>query len=375
MLVRTGNDNHTDHRGRSERDVLTILPALSEMEDTQHTVVLGAEERAEFAALLAGLPPHDVQVRHGDDYYEYLKALGRQMPPRLLGNLDRFRMRPLAFPKGYILLRNLPHDAVRSTPRSHRDPVCDPTTVCEWVNMTISNALGDTFSLANEFQGEYPNRIIPEEGLEEQASSSSSGKTLGWHCDLIAMGEAQASWLALTCVTAAPRGTGATTVAPLWDALPRISAPGRAMLRRDVFEIDPPSSCQGQIPALPTAVLCGDEGSPYLTYLQGKTRPRDPQNEAALLALKELDAALDAACIEIHLNPGDTLIFRNGDTGGWNLAHGRALFQARFTNADFQSNRFLLRSYVHQRLTPLLRLRYPNTRVLVPTTLYRAALP
>lgn len=342
------------------------------LDDLQHLLLLTNEERAEFDALLTDLPPHDPLKRHSEEFYLELKMLARRMPLRLLRMLDRFKLNPTAFPKGYLVFRNLPADTSRCTPRTHKDPICDPTTKGEWVNMLISNYLGDTTSVANEYDGRYPNPIVPQELLAAEPSSAGSLSRLGWHTDQITSGPAQPEWLALTCITPAPEGTGTTTIASLCDVLPRISPAARAALRQANYSVDPPASNKGQIKPVITSVLGGDELAPYLTFQEGGTHITEPTNEAARLALQELVDALDASRQDISLGRGDTLLFRNGKVG-WNTCHGRSLFRPSWYNAEFQRNRFLVRSYIHASIVPIQHLCYPNSRVLVPASLYRAA--
>ena len=339
--------------------------------DRHNTLTLTDQERGSFEKLVASLPQHDPRLRHPDEFFVALKTLARKMPERLLQYLDRFKMMPGQFPQGYIVFRNLPSDVKRCTPRSHKDPVCDETTIGEWVNMLISNYIGDTTSAANEYDGRYPNPIAPQEMLAEQASSAGSTRTLGWHNDQITSGKAQPAWLALTCITPSAEGTGATTIASLWEALPRISPAGRMALRRPDYTIDAPASNKGQIEPVVTPILCGDESAPYLAFQDGGARVKDPGNEAAQLALQELVEALDASRKDIYLQRGDTLLFRNGKVG-WNTCHGRSVHHPRWDNAEFQSNRYLIRSYIHDSIVPIQHLCYPNTRVLVPASLYRA---
>lgn len=344
---------------------------LCSLKPSQTELVLTDEQRAEVATL-TDLPPHDSLVRHPEEFFLKLREIGRKMPEAILASIDAFKMMPDLHKQGFIVIGNLPYDNNRTTPRWHGDPICDPKTTSEWVNMLISSQLGYVFSLANEYNGRYPNPIAPQENKQEEASSASSLRLLGWHQDLIAMGKARADWLVLTCVKAAPPGTGATTLASACDVVEKISPAAREILRQPIFTIDAPASCKGAICPIVTAILGGSDSEPHLTYQDGGTRPLVPDNEAAQMAIRELVEALNNSRRDIYLSPGDTLIFRNGAIG-WNVAHGRSIFSARFDNTEFKANRFLVRSYVLDSIFPIQQLRYPNSRVLVPTSLYRAA--
>ena len=342
-------------------------------EDHQHALKLSYQERDCLANLFADQTAHNPHQRHTLEFFLTLKMLAHFVPERVLYEMLRFRSIPTAYPQGYMVLRNLPCDAARITPRTHACPVRDATTLAERVCLLIASVLGDPFALGNEQNGRLPNAIIAVEGKETDRSSASSKATLGWHVDNIASLTACAAWLCLYCIKPDQKGEGATTIASIYEALPLLCEASLRILRQPIFKVTAPAAFSGKAEPVIVPIIGGSENLPWLSYRSYGLEPVDPENIVAHHALCELEEALNSVARYIYLRSGDMLILRNGFTP-LNVVHGRSTYEAHFDHRHV-ANRYLVRAYVHRDITQILPYLYPNSHVIVPTELHRAAFP
>jgi L-asparagine oxygenase len=332
---------------------------------TQRAVILTDDEKGVVADVAGRLPrwgPHEV---HSDSDFRRCRTAAGHFPERVVQIIDEFRSRPDKFKDGYLLIRNLPVDPQPGpTPSRYDVPINRETTIAENVILCLASLHGEPFVPSYEQKGRQPGLVAPVQGEEELPINGSSKKTFAFHVENAIDGDCSPDGISLFTIRPDPNGEAATMTASIYQALPLLSDPALAVLRKPLFEVSKPDSFEGEIEPMIVPALTGSERYPILRYRAYGFRPLTP---LAAEALHELDAALIKVKREEKTVGGDYLLINNRI-----CVHGRTSFQA-YWDERATNNRYVLRIYSTLNWSAVRDCCYPGTHMLVPTQLVRGA--
>jgi Fe(II)/alpha-ketoglutarate-dependent arginine beta-hydroxylase len=278
---------------------------------------------------------------HDQALLEAVALTAHELPRDLRATLLGFRLHE---PAGALLMRGFPVDGERigATPGHWREPPPDaPVTREEAYLFLIGALLGEPFGWSTQQDGRMIHNVLPIRGHEQEQLGSSSVEPLWWHTE-DAFHDYRADYVGLLCLRNPLRGV--TTYADV-SRLP-IAEEDRRLLGEAVYRIRPDNShrpehnaadqqrseafaaLQNTYTAPETvSVLFGDPADPYVRldpYFMEE--PADLRHAGALQRLR---AQVDAALVDVVLEPGDHLVLDN-----FRAVHGRAPFHARFDGQD-----------------------------------------
>jgi L-asparagine oxygenase len=208
----------------------------------------------------------------------------------------------------------------------------------------ITAVIGDQYGFKPELAGHIIQDIVPVPGFERTQQSISSEKDLYLHVES-AFTDDRADYVALFCLRADHDKVAATTLSPIEEILPCLSAATVEILRQPRFKTTVDESflrgigITGPIYVGPIRVFSGSVDRPRIRADFAETTGLDA---AAQSAVDELMRFAQRAARPFRLQPGDLLFVDNH-----HAFHGRTPFRARGDGAD----RWLLRTFVARDLS------------------------
>jgi Fe(II)/alpha-ketoglutarate-dependent arginine beta-hydroxylase len=257
------------------------------------------------------------------------------LPRPLVEFVDAFR----AFETAPVLVvSGLPVDDDRlgATPL-HWDAQPDPDSTSreEFFLVLLASLLGDVFGWSTLQDGRLIHNVVPIPGDENEQSGHGSRANLEWHsedgfhpyrCDYLGL-------LSLRNWDRTPTTITSIERVKLTPQQKQVLSQPRFIIRSDDEHLKhvPAKSAYGRdalcSPA-PSSVLFGDLSAPYLR-IDPYFMTAVPGDRAALEALREIVAQLDAALEDLVLMPGDVAFIDNYRAG-----HGRRPFAPRYDGTD-----------------------------------------
>ncbi|MFF9868124.1 TauD/TfdA family dioxygenase [Streptomyces sp. NPDC013953] len=237
--------------------------------------------------------------------------------------------------EGFLLVRGLPVGELPKTPTAHRTGELTDHGTAGLLTL-VADLLGTLVGYEDEKNGTLIHEVHPVPG-EEQRIENSGSVAFDFHTENVHH-PLRPDFLGLLCLRQDHEGVAATRVASIREAAGLLTDSQRAILRKPVFRsayptsfarnIDGPRPSSGLHP-----VLFGHEPDLFMRFNSHTTTSEEPTATAALRALAE---ALEEACHEVILAPGDLVVVDNHIS-----AHGRSGFTPRFDGSD----RWLRRCY------------------------------
>jgi L-asparagine oxygenase len=291
---------------------------------TVAAVELTAQERAEVAALLAGL-----QQRYaGADDPEFLRgaaAIGARLPEPVL---DRLRDLRYLESNAALVVRGGPVPPVTVATPAHWSAraagACLPHDF--WLAL-VCGQLGDPIGWSTLQNGNVFNDIVPVRGAERAQTGQGSTAELEFHVE-DAFDDDRCDYLGLLALR--NRDAVATTVASIaavgLDEADSVLFEPRYLIRPDPEHV---RGAGGRAPApRRCGVLFGDPADPYLRVDPAFTTAA-PGDRAAAEAFASLCARLAGAAVPVTLMAGDLLLIDN-----YRAVHGRRPFRPRYDGTD-----------------------------------------
>jgi L-asparagine oxygenase len=279
------------------------------------------------ASQLMELADH-LRRRYGTPNHRLLPAqmplILREVPDNLALFLRTFQRDE---PAGAAVLRGRGIDdkALGPTPSRYDPPYpTDASVQLDFYITLLGHALGEPFAWSNLQGGRLVHNVLPVRGDETTKTGTSSASTLELHTEDAAH-PARADWLLLLCLRnldKVPTTYASLAQAGLDPAAARVLMEPRFLMRSEPDHAGALGATQQM------AVLSGDPKDPYLTYDGFYLSAVDGDSEAET-ALAYLTTSLEAAAIDVLLEPGDTVIIDNRKA-----VHGRSPFQARYDGTD-----------------------------------------
>ena len=212
--------------------------------------------------------------------------------------------------------------------------------------MLFGSLLGDAIGWATQQNGHLVHDVMPIKGLEQEQLGTGSEQLLWWHNE-DAFHPYRGDYIAMMCLRNPDRV--ATTMACIDDVTlteeqvkllfsphfvihPDESHREKNKGNTELDSEDSLSSAYKRINEMTTApqkiaVLYGDPASPYLRidpYFMDEVEDEGAQN-----ALNALVESLEAALIDVALQPGDFIFIDN-----FKVVHGRRPFKAKYDGND-----------------------------------------
>jgi Fe(II)/alpha-ketoglutarate-dependent arginine beta-hydroxylase len=266
--------------------------------------------------------------------------LAHELPYRVRRTLMEFRTAECA---ASCLISGCPvGDGIGATPRSWREADTPETRDLEMMFFLCASVLGEVFGWRSLQAGRLMHNVLPVKGDEEKQETSGSTSLLAWHTE-DAFHPYRADYLGLMCLRNPDRVP--TTFAS-------IDGVGLEGLDLDVlfeprFAIQPdtahlensrsdrpmaagyPSLRQMAVDPPGVPVLFGGEDEPYLCIDPYFMRVKDPKDVEAKRVLDALTERLEAALVDVALEPGDIWFLDN-----YRSVHGRKPFTPRYDGSD-----------------------------------------
>jgi L-asparagine oxygenase len=261
---------------------------------------------------------------------EQAPLLVRDLPDDLLLFLRRFVRNE---PAGAAVVRGCGLDdaALGPTPDRYNPP--DPSEASQtwgFYLTLLGYALGEPFAWSNLQDGRLVHNVLPVAGDEQEKTGTSSASVLELHTEDAAH-PARAYYLGLLCLRNDDKIP--TVYSSLRQA--QLDPAAVAVLRQPRFTMQVEAAhvaVLGETRQVP--VLFGHPDQPYIAYDGLYLSGRDGE---ATEALEHLTERLEAAAIDVLLEPGDTVWIDN-----FAAVHGRRPFTAYYKGRD----RWLLRTHV-----------------------------
>ena len=312
-----------------------------------NTLLLEASECDRIQSLLDEITSKYTSTED-EDFLKDVSIFAHELPRRVRAFLNDFKV--LELPSGACLIRGYPVDFSRigPTPKHWQNkPKVSPVLQEEILLMLFGSLLGDAIGWATQQNGHLVHDVMPIKGLEQEQLGTGSEQLLWWHNE-DAFHPYRGDYIAMMCLRNPDRV--ATTMACIDDVT--LTEEQVKLLFSPHFVIHPDeshreknkgdvklddsedslSSAYKRINEMNTApqkigVLYGDPASPYLRidpYFMDEV-----EDEVAQNALNALVESLEAALIDVALQPGDFIFI-----GNFKVVHGRRPFKAKYDGND-----------------------------------------
>jgi len=311
-----------------------------------NTLLLEASECDQIQSLLDEIASKYTSTED-EDFLKDVSIFAHELPRRVRAFLNDFKM--LELPLSACLIRGYPVDFSRigPTPKHWQNkPKISPVLHEEILLMLFGSLLGDAIGWATQQNGHLVHDVMPIKGLEQEQLGTGSEQLLWWHNE-DAFHPYRGDYIAMMCLR--NPDLVATTMACIDDVTlteeqvkllfsphfvihPDESHREKNKGNTELDSEDSLSSAYKRINEMTTApqkiaVLYGDPASPYLRidpYFMDEVEDEGAQN-----ALNALVESLEAALIDVALQPGDFIFIDNLKT-----VHGRRSFKARYDGND-----------------------------------------
>lgn len=312
-----------------------------------NTLLLTASECDSIQSLLDEITSQYTSVED-EKLLKDIPVFAHELPRRLRTFLNDFKV--LELPSGACMIRGYPVDSSRIGPTPEHwqnKPKLSPALREEILLMLFGALLGDAIGWVTQQNGHLVHDVMPIKGLEQEQLGTGSEELLWWHNE-DAFHPYRGDYIAMLCLRNPDQV--ATTMACIDDVT--LTDEQLRILFSPHFTIHPDFSHQeknrgkGEIVASEDslrsaynrihqmntapqkiAVLYGDVSSPYIRidpYFMDQV-----EDEAVQSALNVLINSLEAALIDVAMQPGDFLFIDN-----FKAVHGRRPFKARYDGND-----------------------------------------
>jgi len=283
-------------------------------------------------------------ISEADRFIMEAQELSAMVPRRIRRALLHFRR--YGSSSGGFLIRGVPIGFVPPTPLT-ADHSIGASLQGARVMAILLAVLGDQFGFLAELAGQIFQNISPVLGFEMSQQSISSLFELLMHGETVFTMN-RADYVMLLCLRADHEAVAGTTLSSAHTILSKLTSAETEILRQPIFGTTVDASflrgagIEDSILIGPIAVLDGSVLRPRFRCDFAETRVLDPENAAAVRALKRLWDVVIESAIELKLVAGDLLIIDNHEA-----FHGRTAFTPRYDGRD----RWLLRSFVAKDLS------------------------
>lgn len=292
------------------------------VKEESYILELSEHEKAELMELINYMELDHINLNSED--LLAVKEFSKRLPDSIYRKLINFKR--FSNDNGIIVFKNLPVDQeLPNTPPDGKPSDAKSSYVSESILFLFMSILGDVFGYEDEKNAQLVHDICPIEGQEKNIENSGSDVFFSYHVE-DAIHPFKPDYLCLNCLKSDHDKVAITETSSVSEAIKFVSKENVDILRKPLFNLNPPASFKSEDLVRTIPVISGSEKNPSLIIHESLMKGI---NDEAEKALNELKAALPKASVGVQLNPGDYVIIDNNKA-----AHARSSFKPRYDGED-----------------------------------------